>query len=232
MRVAAFDLDGALADTAADLIGALNDLAALERGLAPIPLDERPTAGKGGRALIRRGMEAAGAAADEARVDALFPLYLDLYEARITRETRLYPDAEACLDALAAEGWRLAICTNKPERLARRLLEALGVAGRFHAILGADTLPVRKPDPLHLIETIARAGGARERAFLLGDTRTDRECARRAGVPCALVSHGYADVPLEALAPEAVIGGLSELPGLAPRLIGEAPPLDAVRRRA
>lgn len=224
MRVAVFDLDGALADTAADLIGALNDLAAREDGMAPIPLEERVTAGRGGRALIRRGMEAAGATVDEARVDALFPLYLELYEARIDRDSRLFPGAEACLEALAADGWRLGVCTNKPERLARLLLEALGVAGRFQAILGADTLPVRKPDPLHLVETIARAGGARERAFLLGDTRTDRECARRAGTPCVLVAHGYADVPLSELAPEAVIERFDELPALAPRLIGEAAP--------
>ncbi len=203
MDTAVFDLDGTLADTAPDLVGALNEVGAAEGWPALDPFADRVTAGQGGRALLRLGMARAGLAEDAARVEALVPAFLEAYGARLSRESRFFPGAEAALDALAAAGWRLAVCTNKPESLALALLEALGARGRFAAVLGADTLPVRKPDPIHFHETVRRAGGAPGRAVMIGDTVTDRETARRAGAPCILVRFGYADRPIEALAPEA-----------------------------
>ena len=118
--------------------------------------------------MLRAGL-GAPAARDEAAVERLYPRLLELYAAALAVETRLYDGAEAALDRLAAEGWRLAVCTNKPEGLARLLLDALGIGGRFAALLGADSLPWRKPDPRHLTETIAArrrragAGGAGRR---------------------------------------------------------------------
>lgn len=219
MKTVVFDLDGTLADTAADLVGALNDVGAAECWPPLDPVGDRVVAGQGGRALLRRGMAGAGLPADEARVDVLFPVLLAAYEAQIAARSVLFPGALACLDALAADGWGLGVCTNKPERLARLLLGALGVAGRFGAILGADTLTVRKPDPLHLLETVARLGGDPARTVLVGDTLTDRETARRAGVPCILCRFGYAAEPLAGLAPEAAIDDLREVVALAPVLI-------------
>jgi phosphoglycolate phosphatase len=219
MRAAVFDLDGTLADTAPDLIGAANTIAAAE-GWPPLdPVADRVTAGQGGRALIRRAMAGAGFA-DEARAEALYPAFLDLYRARIAEETRLFPGAVACLDALEDADWRLGICTNKPEALARLLLDRLGVADRFGALIGADTLPVRKPDPATLVETAARLGARPDRAVLIGDTATDRETARRAGAPCILVRFGYAEGPPDALAPEAVADALSDVAALAAALVG------------
>lgn len=220
MFTAVFDLDGTLADTAADLVGAANALAAAE-GWPPLdPSAERMTAGQGGRALIRRVMGGAGLPVDETRVDALFPQFLDVYAARIAEETRLYPGAVDALDAFAALGWRVGLCTNKPEGLARRLVAALGVADRFGALLGADTLPVRKPDPMHFAETARRAGGDPARAVLIGDTITDRETARRAGAPCILVRFGYATEPVETLSPDAIADHLRDTPSLARALLG------------
>ena len=145
MRAAIFDLDGTLADTAPDLIGAANDLAVLHK-LTPLSAAQhRMTAGKGGKALIRAVLEGSGAAVDEHRIDALFPEFLTVYEARIDQESVLFDDVETMLADLSGAGWRLAVCTNKPERLARILLDRLGVAEAFGAIIGADTLPVRKP---------------------------------------------------------------------------------------
>lgn len=214
MRAAIFDLDGTLADTAPDLIGAVNDLAEA-RGLSPLNAAQcRTTAGKGGKALIRAVLTESGAAFDEARVDALFPEFLAIYEARIDQESALFAGAEAMLADLSAAGWRLAICTNKPERLARILLDRLGVAGSFGAIIGADTLPVRKPEPEPVWAAIDGCGGARDRAVLIGDSVTDRNAARAAGVLSALAAFGYATEPLEELAPEAVFHGLAELPSL------------------
>ena len=102
-----------------------------------------------------------------------------------------------------AAGASLAICTNKPERLTHLLIDALGWRGRFGAIVGADTLAVRKPDPAPAREAIARAGGGR--AVFIGDSITDAETARAAELPFVAVSFGFADRPAEALGADAVI---------------------------
>ena len=204
-RAAIFDLDGTLADTAPDLIGAANDLLA-ERGLAALdPASARSTAGRGGKALISLGHEKAGAPLGAAEVDALFPRYLEIYESRIDQDSRLFPGVEAALQRLDDAGWRLGVCTNKSERLARLLLDRFGLLDRFEALLGADTLPVKKPDPRHLLETIERLGGAPERSVLIGDSQTDRDAARNAEVKIVLVSFGYALSPPAGLKPDAMI---------------------------
>jgi phosphoglycolate phosphatase len=220
MIAVVFDLDGTLAETAPDLVGALNTVAREQGWPGLDAVRHRHVAGRGGRALLREAMAVAGLAPDEARVDDLLPAFLEVYEQRIAAQTRLYPGAVACLDALEASGWRVGICTNKPERLARLLLEALGIGDRFGALLGADTLPVRKPDPRHFTETVARLGGAPGGALLVGDTVTDRETARAAGVPCVLTRFGYAVEPPEMLAPEAWIDSLDQVPALVPQLLG------------
>ena len=212
MRVAVFDLDGTLADTGADLIAAAN-AALAGRGRPLDPLHERATAFAGGRAMLRAGL----GPGREDEVERLFPRLLDAYAGALAVETRLYDGAEAALAALDAAGWRLAICTNKPEGLARALLGALGVLDRFPVLLGADTLAWKKPDPRHVLEAVARSGGRRERAVLVGDTVTDRTAARAAGMPCVLVGFGPGEVA--SLAPEAVIGHFDELPPVLERLV-------------
>lgn len=217
MRVAIFDLDGTLADTSADLIAAAN--AALAEAGHGTPLDgarDRAVAFAGGRAMLRAGL---GPDADPAEVERLFPRLLASYEAGLAVHTRLFDGAAAALGRLADSGWKLGICTNKPERLALMLVEELGLGRRFGALLGADSLPVRKPDPRHLLETIARAGGRRDRAVLVGDTVTDREAARAAGVPCVLVGFGPDGPGVAALEPEAVVEHFDALPDLLERLV-------------
>ena len=208
--VVAFDLDGTLADTAPDLAAALNHtLGALGRpGVDPESV--RHLVGHGARALLRKAL------GDEALVEQGLPLYLEHYAAHICVGTRRYPSLEPALDQLAGRGAKLAICTNKPERLTHLLIDALGWSGRFAAIVGADTLPVRKPDPLPLREAIARAGGGR--AAFVGDSITDAETARAAGVPFVAVSFGFSDRPVEALGADAVIDDYGELVGTLERL--------------
>lgn len=220
MRTAVFDLDGTLADTSADLIAAAN-AALAGAGHAPLldPAKDQATAFAGGRAMLRAGLGRSGGAWDEALVDALFPRLLTAYEAKLAVETRLFDGAAAALDRLAGDGWRLAVCTNKPERLAALLLEALGIAGRFGALIGADTLAWRKPDPRPLLETIARVGGDPSRAVLVGDTVTDRDAARAAAIPCVLVGFGPGGAGVERLVPEAMIGHFDELPPVLERLV-------------
>ena len=219
MRVAIFDLDGTLADTSADLIAAANGALAEAGHGAPLdPGRDKSIAFAGARAMLREGLSRCEAQ-DEAEVDRLYPRLLDIYAGKLAVHTRVYAGAEAALERLASEGWRLGICTNKPERLALLLIEELGLARHFAALLGADSLPVRKPDPRHLLETITRAGGVPERAVLIGDTVSDREAARAAGVPCVLVGFGPDGPAVAALEPEALLAHYDDLPDLLDRLV-------------
>lgn len=208
---AIFDLDGTLAHTAPDLIGAVNELLA-EDGFPAMPVSvAEVTAGFGGKALLRKSFELAERPVDEARIDALYHPFLEVYKHRIANDSHLYDGVLETLDALDAADWRIGVCTNKPEALALDLLEKLGVLHRFGSMVGADTLPVRKPDPVHLFESIERCGGMRTATVMIGDTDTDLNTARAAGVPCIMTTFGYSSVPVETLKPDAQIGHFAEL---------------------
>ena len=206
-----YDLDGTLADTAGDLMGALNVVLAHE-GLAPLPVESaRSMLGAGARALIRRGFAASGRELAPPRLEALFGDFLAYYNAHIADETELYPGVERALAAFARAGWRQAVCTNTIEGSARLLIEKLGVAGRFAFICGQDTFGVGKPDPKPLLGTIAASGGALARAILVGDSVIDIKTARAAGVPVIAVDFGYADVPAAELRPDRMISHFDAL---------------------
>ena len=164
--------------------------------------------GHGARALLRRGLALSGEAPEEL-VDQGLPIFLDFYAAHICDGTLPYPGVEAALDAIAAAGARPALCTNKPEALTHKLLDALGWGARFAAIVGGDTLPVRKPDPAPLFEAIARAGGGR--AAFVGDSITDADTAKAAAIPFVAVSFGFRDRPVEDLGANAVIDRFDDL---------------------
>jgi len=218
-RSAIFDLDGTLAHTAPDLVGAANDLMA-DEGLPPVDVSiAEKTAGFGAKALIRAAFDNAKESYDEARVDALFHPFLDRYAERIADESHLYDGAEAVLDDLARDGWLLGICTNKPERLAVELMTRLGALDRFGALLGADTLLVRKPDRTHLFETIARIGGDPAAAVMIGDTDTDLKTARNAEIPCILTSFGYSHIPVARLKPDAIVDRFDQIPAALERCL-------------
>jgi phosphoglycolate phosphatase len=208
----AFDLDGTLVDTAPDLVDTLN-LVLEEAGLPPVPFHEaRDLVGGGARALIERGLAFERAKLPVAEVDRLFARFLVHYEARLADRSRAFPDAGATLDALRARGAILVVCTNKLERFSLKLLAALGLADRFALIAGADTFPVRKPDPAHLLSAVARAGGRSSAAVMVGDSETDVLTARRAKVPVVAVSWGYSRVPAGELGADRLITRMSELP--------------------
>jgi phosphoglycolate phosphatase len=116
------------------------------------------------------------------------------------------------LDRLAAAGHRLAVCTNKLEWLATRLLEELGLSRRFAAICGQDTFGIQKPNPQVFRATVLRAGGDPKRAIMIGDSPTDVDTARAAAVPIVAVDFGYTDVPIASLQPDRVISSFAQLP--------------------
>ncbi len=197
-----FDLDGTLVDTAPDLTNALND-ALIRRGHAAISQETiRSAVGFGARVMIEEALRRAGAEED---INEMLADFLVHYEANIAAESRPFPGAVDLLEALAAAGARLAVCTNKREYLTRKLLQALGLQHYFHSVAGRDTFTVSKPDPGHLTGVIALAGGEPSRAIMVGDSDVDiatakgarrafdpgelRLCAARVGPTCSRRGH-------------------------------------------
>lgn len=220
MRTVIFDLDGTLADTSGDLIAAAN-VCFQDMGAGDVldPLRDQATALRGGRAMLRLGMSRLERAGDEDAIDHYYPVLLEAYGAAIDTHTVMYPGAMDAIEVLKTRGYGVGICTNKPEGLAETLMQRLGVRGAFASLIGADTLPVRKPDPEPLFEAARRAGGDPRACVLIGDSDTDRNTARAAGVPSVLVTFGPAGGDMAALAPEALLQDYSDLPGLVDQLL-------------
>jgi len=203
-----FDLDGTLVDTAGDLAASLNH-ALWTLGRPPVPPSSvRSMVGHGARKLLELGLAATGGMT-AALVEAGVAPFMDYYSANIAIHSRPFPGVEAALDRLAARGHVLAICTNKPERLAANLVAELGWTHRFKALLGADSRPYRKPDPRHLLDTVSEAGGTC--SLFVGDSRTDTDTAAAAGVPLVLVSFGYSTEPVAGRGADVVIDHFDDL---------------------
>ncbi|WP_334176359.1 phosphoglycolate phosphatase [Pseudoxanthobacter sp.] len=206
-----FDLDGTLVETAPDLSISLNRVLASE-GLPPTSEAEvRAMVGRGGRVLITRALAAHGISVTPERLEQLFRRFLAFYEEGIDRTSYPYPGVEEALDRFAAAGWTLAVCTNKPEKLSVLLLERLGLADRFGAIVGQETFGVSKPDPQHIVRTVEAAGGDPGQAVMVGDSINDVAAARAAGIPVIVVSFGYSDRPVAALEADVVIDSFDRL---------------------
>jgi phosphoglycolate phosphatase len=203
------DLDGTLVDTVPDLNAAVNRLMA-SRGLAGFEFPETAAmVGDGIAKLVERAFAARGLVPD---ATAVAELGRD-YEAHAAVDSRLFPGVMETLRELGAEGWRFAVCTNKPEGAARVLLEALGLAPLMAAVGGGDSFPVRKPDPAHLLATLAAAGGVAERAVMVGDHANDVVAARGAGLQCVFAAWGYGPMRM-ADGAVAVARDLGEMAGI------------------
>lgn len=222
MKTVVFDLDGTLADTSGDLIAAANAcFRDMDAGDLLDPSKDAATALRGGRAMLRLGMERMGRPAYDPLIDEYYDALLYHYARDIDTHTRMYDGAMDAVETIKSRGYLVGICTNKPEGLARELLTRLGVLDAFASMLGADTLPVRKPDPEHLFETVRRAGGNPAQCLLVGDTATDRNTSKAAERPSVLVTFGPAGGDMAALAPEALLDRYSDLPDLVEHLLGK-----------
>lgn len=216
-----FDLDGTLVDTAPDLIATLNHVLAQ---LNCAPTDEahiRPFISFGARRMIVEGLLQAGRALRDSEIDGIFVNFLDHYGENVAVKSAPYPNAVSVLEQVAELGARLGVCTNKREDLSRSLLTQLKLYDRFGAIVGRDTLEVCKPHPRHLTETIARIGGNRDKAVMIGDSPTDVATARAANIPVVAVSFGYSEVPAYDLGADVVIDDYADLLDVLPQLIGQ-----------
>jgi phosphoglycolate phosphatase len=217
MATIIFDLDGTLVDTAPDLVDALNAILSRE-GLPIIPYDKaRALIGAGARSMLERGLAAAGRPA--ADIDHLYEQFVAYYADHVADRSRPFPGIEAALDVLAGRGLTLAVCTNKLERLSVRLLQSLGLAGRFAAICGQDTFAAQKPHPEALLGTLRRVGGRLDRAVMVGDSQTDIAAARAALMPVVAVDFGYTDVPVKDLEPDKIVSHYSQLPNVIEMLL-------------
>jgi phosphoglycolate phosphatase len=206
-----FDLDGTLVDTAPDLLGALNAVLRAEgrHGLDTATL--RHMVGFGARALIEQAMAATGSAVDPARLPALIDSFIVHYRAHIADESRPFPHVLETLSALAKDGARMGVLTNKPQELTGPLLEKLDLARFFGAIHGAGRFDYVKPDPRVFHHVVEELGGGR--AVMIGDSKTDVATARAAGVPVILMSYGYTPDPVQSLGADAVVDDFSQIPG-------------------
>ena len=209
--VLVFDLDGTLVDSAPDLIDTLN-LIMSRIGVEPLPFAEgRALIGGGAKLLIERALVRRHTTTRQSEIDELFEAFIAHYAEHIADRSRPFPGLETALDRLAADGFRLAVCTNKLEWLARRLLDALDLTPRFAFICGQDTFATRKPDPQVLRLTVDKAGGSAEGAIMVGDSITDIRTAQAASVPVIAVDFGYTDIPVSELGADRVISHFAEL---------------------
>jgi phosphoglycolate phosphatase len=206
-----FDLDGTLIDTAPDLADATNHVLAT-LGLARVSEHEiRPFVGHGALAMIDAAAKAHGRQLAERELHDLFEIFIMNYTENIAKRSAPYPNVVTTLEALRNANATLAVCTNKMERQARAVLNELGLEPYFSAIAGRDSLGAYKPDPRHLTGTIARAGGRREAAIMVGDSETDIKTAKAANVPVIAVSFGYSVDPVGSFGPDAVIDDYCQL---------------------
>ncbi|MET3612928.1 phosphoglycolate phosphatase [Rhizobium aquaticum] len=211
MPTVVFDLDGTLVDTAPDLMAGLNHVLAID-GIEPVHYDDMTfLVGQGARAMIERGFALRGRPLAEERLGALLDIFIRHYLDDMPGKSQPYAGVVRSLETLKAEGFRLAVCTNKLEKLALPLLKGLKLDTYFDAIAGGDTFPVRKPDAAHVLKTIERAGGEAAASVMVGDSVNDILAAQNAGIPAIAVPFGYSDVPVERLNPTRIIGHFDEL---------------------
>ena len=205
-----FDLDGTLVDSAPDLHWALNHVLA-EEGLPTLPLETvKSLIGHGLARLVEGGFAAVGAPRSRAALAARLGRFTAIYAANLARLTRPFPGVPEVLMRLTEAGWRLGVCSNKSTALARSLLTALGLERAFAAVVGGDATPYRKPHPAPLRLALRQLGV--HDAVYVGDSAIDIATARTVGVPVLLVSHGYAEDRIGALAPDLVLDDIRSLP--------------------
>ena len=183
-----FDLDGTLIDSAPDLAGAANEMRAA-RGLPMLPFEHfRPMVGTGARGMLGRCL---GVAPGDPDFEALRDEFLARYEARMTRETRVFEAMQPVLDALQARAVPWGIVTNKAARFSEPLVAALGLHLQAATLVSGDTTPHAKPHPAPLLEAARRMDTIATDCIYVGDDLRDIEAGRAAGMATVAAAWGY-----------------------------------------
>jgi phosphoglycolate phosphatase len=192
IEAALIDLDGTMVDTADDFAAGLNGMLAQFDAEETTREEVMGYVGKGSEHLIKSVLAPRFAEIDaQSRFDEALALYQDEYAKINGRHTHLYPDVEAGLSALRDQGIRLACVTNKPHRFAVELLQQYGFARYFEVVLGGDSLPKKKPDPLPMLTACERLGVKPQAAVAIGDSENDALAGRAAGMATLTVPYGY-----------------------------------------
>ncbi|MGH9697031.1 MAG: phosphoglycolate phosphatase [Bryobacteraceae bacterium] len=203
------DLDGTLVDSADDLRIALNKVLT-ELGLRPIETNEiKSMIGDGVPKLLERGLIAANG--DAAQTDSLLPRFLEIYQANPAALTRCYPRVIQTLEALRREDFRLAVVTNKPVVVTKKILDALSLSKFFAVVVGGDSVQKRKPDPAPVLEATRQLGVDVTQALMVGDNIHDVEAAHSAGMRCVAVTYGYHHRPPSEFNADYLINHFDEL---------------------
>jgi phosphoglycolate phosphatase len=216
-----FDLDGTLVDTAPDLLGAANAVLAARERPAIEPAALHHMIGFGARSLIAQAFAITGEEARAEEMPALEAIFLEHYRDHLADFSRPFPGVEATLMRLKADGAQLGVLTNKPHELAAPLLERLDLVRFFPSIYGAGSRPYVKPDPRifdDVVADLSNGKGHGGRGVMIGDSVTDLQTARAAGVPCILMSYGYTPVPAASLGADIVLDDFTQLPAAIARL--------------
>ena len=207
-----FDLDGTLIDSIPDVVAAMNQVL-VEEGRRPISLDEgKSMVGEGPGPMIRDAIALTGDTIDAAQLPALVERYIAFYRATPADHTIVYPGVRDVLEQLAGDGVIMGVCTNKPHEMSNLVLDALGMDHFFKAVIGGDALAVRKPDSGHVHAVLDGMKSSSSSAAFVGDSPTDMQAARNAGLPSVAVSYGYSIVGPENLDADILIPEFFELP--------------------
>jgi phosphoglycolate phosphatase len=207
-----YDLDGTLIDSAKDMQVAVSNVLA-DHGLPPVTEDDvRIFMGQGSKVTMAKAFAKHGKALDEDTLSAVTREFVRYYEADPVSHTIAFAGVADVVARFDRLGLKQGVCTNKFERPSRMILEHLKLMPPIADLAGADTFPVRKPDPRHILMLLARMGSVPGRAVMIGDSIHDVEAAHAAGLPAVLVSWGYTATPAHQLGAEAVIEQFDALP--------------------
>jgi phosphoglycolate phosphatase len=209
LRAIIFDLDGTLIDSAIELTAAVNGgLAHYKLPLVTVP-QVKTMIGDGAMALTERAFASVGRRLNGAALAEA----LEVVRGEYTRQppSGFYPGARETVERLAAMGLPLAVCTNKPDKAAKRILGQLGAATLFRAIVGGDTFATKKPDPGPLQSLMEQLGTSADETIMVGDSANDVIAGRIAGLFTIAVSYGYSNTPPKELGADRLVDSLEEL---------------------
>ena len=204
-----FDLDGTLIDSLGDIAAATNRLLA-EHGRGELSRPQvESLVGEGVNVLVQGAWDMTGAALPEPLISATIQRFLALYLEQASVHSIIFPGVQASLKALRAKGWKLGICTNKPDAITAKVLDELQLAPLVDAVVGGD-FPRRKPDGEHVLETLRRLDADPARSLFVGDSKTDVAAARAAKMPVVCVGFGYSHGPVAQLGADWILESFAD----------------------
>ncbi len=208
MNLLIFDLDGTLIDSKQDIVDGVN-AARAHMGLSPLDVATVASyVGHGAPVLMRKAM---GADAPDADVKEALRFFIDYYHANPLEHTVLYPGVREALDELHGAGKTLAVLTNKPEAISKRIVDGLGLDSHFFRVYGGDSFVEKKPHPMAIDRLVEEAGVPKAATVMVGDSSVDIKTARNAGVAACGVSYGFQPESLQAEPPDFLIDDMREL---------------------